>query len=289
MELPQPESLEQIQKSNKKMGRAKTFVDQLQASWLPVLTLLFIGYGIYNENKFDSLEQKLTVTNQNIVNLTQETPNSIKNSEVESIKSGSALGANTEFNPDDWIIESFELNKEGFYCSLTNKFDYWSIWSKATYPPVLGKIKVKILTKPKPGSRTPPTISISYGEFKPNFSPIQFYRLNIFDTDNKSMRLYNSENDSVSQGYLVEDPDLGSEMSIILSPRNPDPDSRILNLNPSLEYALPGKDRPIEFRPDEKFEVSLPTVGIEDGTVRKQIGIGSSKNTCFKPIAVEIR
>lgn len=290
MDLPQGNDLKTIQESNKVKGRLRTFFDQLQNSWLTIITLLVVTiYGFYNQSRIKNIEQRLPVINQNTVNVSTDTSKQGNQPEKEKTKDGATLGINTEFNPEDWIIESLELDKEGYYCSLTNKFDYWSMWSKATYPPALNKIKIKILAKPKPGSKLLPTISISYGEFKPHFSPIQFYRLNIFDTDQKSIRLYNDKNKSVAQTWLKEEPDLSSEMLIILSPRNPDPNSRVLNLNPSFEYALPEKERPINFSPEEKFQVTLPTVGLEDGTVRKQVGIGGSKQTCFKPIAVEIK
>lgn len=285
MEMPHDDNLKDVQESVQERGRWKTFVDQIQSHWLELLTLpLLVIYGLYSQSRFSKIEEKITtISNENTVNV-------LTNQENENKQDlGITLGTNTEFNPEGWLIDSFELDKEGFYCSLTGKFDYWSMWSKDSFSPTVNQIKIKLLVKSRSNSKTPPTIAISYGEYKTNFSPIQFYRLNIFDTDLKSLRLYNDKDKSTAQEWLESEPDLTSEMSITLSPRNSNPNSRILNLNPSLEYAISGDDKPYIFTPKETFQVVLPTVGLEDGTVRKQIGIGSSKSTCFKPVAVEIK
>lgn len=228
----------------------------------------------------------MMITNQNTFNVSAgQSAAPVKIGPVGN----STLGANTEFNPDDWIIESFDMDRDGYYCPTTSNFDYWSIWSKATFPPDVNRISIKALVKHRYGPKYPPTITISYGEYKPNFSPTQFYRLNIFDTDNMTVRLYDNKNKSVAQAWLDEEPDLSTEMSIILSPRNPNPNLRVINLNPSLEYIVPNNPEPVKFTPKDKFEVTLPTVGLEDGTVKKQVGIGGSKFTCFKPIRVDIK
>ena len=289
MDLPQSEKLEDIQKSNKKHGRLQTFLDQLQANWLSILTLIvMILYGTYNQSQLRGIKSQISNSNQNTVNAPITVGANDKSDSKEPEK-GKTLGVSAEFNPSDWVIDKFETDKEGYYCPIVTNFEYWSIWSKTTYSPTPDKIRVKVLTKSKPGSKSPPTISISYGEYKQNLaSPNQFYRLNIFDTDMKTLRLYDSSNRSVAQNWLNKEPELSSEMLITLSPRNANPNSRIINLNPSLEYVVTDQTKLEPYTPDNAFEVSIPTVGLDDGTIKKQIGVGSSINTCFKPIFISI-
>lgn len=288
--LPQQENLSTIQKSNTKNGRGQTFLDQLQASWLSVLTLIvLVVYGYISQTQIKNINDKISISNQDTVNV-PVTVNGNQDADKESVpEEGKTLGDNTDFNPTEWIIDNFDIDSDGFYCTRVKKFEFWSIWSMKKYSPTPTSIKVKILTKSKQGSKNPPTLAISYGEYKTNFSPLQFYRLNIFDTDTKTIRLYDSDNKSVAQGWLPKEPDLASEMLIKLFPRNSNPNSRVINLNPELEYVVFGEPNQKPYTPEEVFEVGLPTVGIESGTVQKQIGIGSSIDTCFKPISIEIQ
>lgn len=289
MDLPQSEKLEDIQKSVKKHGRFKTLLDQVQAQWLSIFTLIvFIFYGTYNQSQITRLQNQLTNNNQNNINA-PITVNNVDKTETSQQDQGKTLGVNSAFNPSDWVIDRFEIDKDGYYCPKVTNFEYWSIWSKSTYSPTADKIKIKVLAKPKPGSKSPPTISISYGEYKQNLaSPSQFYRLNIFDTDMKTIRLYDSGNKSIAQNWLSKEPESGSEMIVTLSPRNANPNSRVINLNPSLEYVVTDQNNLEVYKPENSFEVSIPTVGLDDGTVKKQVGVGSSINTCFKPIYIGI-
>lgn len=287
--LPQQENLNIIQKSNSKQGRFKTLLDQIQSGWLVVLTLGVIAYGFYNQSQIKSINNALTNNVNNEINIPISNEVIDKNKDNNEKNDGKTLGVNTNFNPSDWIIDNFDIDKDGYYCTRVKKFEFWSIWSTKKYSPTPASIKIKVLAKSKIGSKNPPTIAISYGEYKSSFSPVQFYRLNIFDTDNKTIRLYDSNNKSVAQDWLSQEPDLASEMLIKLAPRNSNPNSRVVNLNPELEYVVSGEPNQKPYSPEIKFEVSLPTVGIESGTVQKQIGIGSSIDTCFKPIAIDIQ
>lgn len=286
MDLPQNEKLEDVQKSNKTRGRLGTFLDQVQAGWLSILTLIIIFYGFYNQSQISRINTQIN-SNQNIVSV-PVTLNGEKVEQKQQELQGDTLGVNTEFNPSDWIIDSFDVDKEGYYCPKVKNFEYWSMWSRTKYSPIPDKIRIKILTKPKSGSKFPPTITISYGEYKPNFSPYQLYRLNIFDTDTKTIRLYDSKNNSVAQDWLEKEPDLTNELSITLSPRNPNPNSRIVNLNPSISYVVPNQQNLQSYIPENTFEVNIPAISLDDGTVSKQIGIGSYKDTCIKPTTFEV-
>lgn len=283
--LPTGDNLEKVQQSNRKKGRLKTLFDQIQSNWLSVIIILLYLFVINpKQNKrFEKIESKINISNESLtVSQNNSTGSNVTINQAEQQLNEED---STEFNPNDWIIEKFDQDDEGFYCPTTRKFDFWSIWSKQKFSPQLESIKLRIKVKNKNG-KSPPTISVNYGEFHPNYSPTYFYRLNIFDTDTKTVRLYNEKNDSVAQDWLEFTPDLSNEMTITLKPRIPNPDSRNLNLNPSLKYTTSNQVDPVDFVTKKEFSTILPSVDIED--LQNQIGIGISKNSCFKPISVEI-
>lgn len=286
--LPEPDKLSEIQKSNKKYGRRKTFVDQVQSNWLLIIVIIFIVFSEFRtEKKYKTLENQILNINQNtqIVSLGDgnEIQHNISDDQPEDVLGDKA----SSFNPEEWIIKSFEQDDEGYYCSLTKKFEVWSMWSKKKVPPNVDKIKIKVKLKNRKNKNKVPTFTISYGEYKPEFSPIVAYRLNIFDTDVKSIRLYDDKNKSVAQSFLELEPDLSSDLTIELIPRIPDPKSRVIKLNPSIVYVASDQDTPVEFEPEEEFATLLPTATLEDETPQ-QFGIGTNYETCFKPIFVEL-
>ncbi len=295
-DLPKTPSLEDIQKSNKKQGRFKTIVDQFQTNIIVILLLM--ASFVYSQKNLDKRFSELRI--ENTIDNSSQTSSDSKNTNVftpgnnnniqlgDQDEQGKTKGDNVNtFNPDDWIIESFEQDKEGYYCPLTKKFEFWSIWSKKKLPPDFDQVRIKIRIKHKNNSTKPPTFAISYGEYKPSFSPVQYYRINIFDTDTQSVRLYDNKNNSVAQGYLKEHPDMSSDLLITLSPRIPDPKSRRIKLNPTITYAVSNQEEPGEFSPEEEFSTLLPTVVLEDGTPQ-QIGLGVNYDVCFKPISIEL-
>lgn len=251
------------------------------------LPLLFLQQR--NNNKFESLENDIKNINQNInqiqVNIGNFPTNLQQQFQIETPPD------NNEkiFNEDDWIIEKFLKDDEGYYCpTITKNFNYWSIWSKKKLPLKFNQVKIRLKIKSKLKLPEPATIVISYGEYIKNKSPSIFYRLNIFDDSMKSIRLYDDKNKVQSQDWLEKLPDLDNEMVINLSPRTPEPKGRKLYLNPELNYKPLDSEQQIEFRPKEEFYTFIPSVDLEDDSIQQQIGIGTKKDVCIKPIAIEI-
>lgn len=203
----------------------------------------------------------------------------------------SVLGKTTAFNSGDWIIEKFYTDKEGYYCSSVDKrdFEYWSIWSKAKFPPRFDSMKIRFKLKSLFPDVFPASIIVSYGEYLINYAPQTFYSVVFFDGSSKSVRLYNDKNQSVEQDFIVDEPDFNNEMTVGISPRIPDPNSRILNINPAITYTISKSANSVPFKSQKKFSTVLPIVDIEDNSVQRQIGIGIKSGTCIKIISVEVK
>lgn len=288
--LKQP-NLEEIETSIKKHGRFATILNQLQASLIPILVVIILSLlqFAYNQRTFKDLEQEIKTINQTIVNVDSDKNGAKGIKEIISKMGGeeSALGNQTGFNPEQWIIEKFEKDSEGFYCPLLLRgFKYWSIWSKEKISPIL-PLKIRLRVKNKSSPDLTPTIIISYGEYLKNLTLITDYRISIFDTDYKSIRLYNEKNESIKQAWLEETPNLDNDMIFSLSPRSIVSKGRKLNLNPGLIYNPINSDSTIEFKPEVEFLALLPTVDIEDPGFKKQLGIGVKFGSCIKINAVE--
>ncbi len=261
---------------------------------LYLIPIFVIGFFQYSDTKrFNSLQQTVnsissSITNSNnlIVQTDQKNPN---NSEpkINVTADKNILGLSGVFNPADWIIDNnFELDPEKYYCLKIQKFTYWSMWSKQKYPPNFN-VKIRLKVKTKNETTFVPTIHLSYGEYVDQYSPITFYSINIFDNDLKSIRLYDGDNISKKQSYLPSSPNLKDEMQIILNPRIPDPNKRTIILNPTLTYNPINSEASFLFEPKETFSILAPTVNIDDGTIQKQIGIGTRNGICIKLLSVE--
>lgn len=211
--------------------------------------------------------------------------------EESSRPSESVLGKTTAFNLEDWIIEKLYIDKEGYYCSNVSKqdFEYWSIWSKAKFPPKFDSMKIRFKLKSLSPDVSPASIIISYGEYLVNYAPQTFYRIVFFDGSSKSVRLYNDKNKSVEQDFIADEPDFNNEMTVGISPRIPDPNSRILNINPAITYTISKSANSAHFKSQKSFSAVLPTVELEDNSVQRQIGIGIKSGTCLKIISVEVK
>jgi len=282
-------SIKQISDSNKKNGIGYTKLIILQLA-LPSLLISIVAY--FGNNRLNSIEDKLiSIQNTNSINNQPNTSviqgdNNILGveTETEKVQAKSESG----FIKENWITTGFEIDNEGYYCHTKKSFDYWSIWTRQTYPPILNKVYIKLALKQQKNYDNTPTIAITYGEYIANQSFIPFYRLNIFDTDLKTIRLYNSKNDSKAQDWLEVEPDIKSEMAIMFSPSSSNRSSRIISLNPSITHVNVDSTEPIIFKSKKEFNVELPTVGIDDGSVKKLFAIGSPIGTCFKVIDFQV-
>ena len=254
------------------------------------IPFIVIGIFQYSDNKrFNSLQQTVNNFNSNnVIIQTDQNKNPNSNEQKNNnVVDKNILGLSGVFNPTDWIIDSnFELDPENYYCLKVQKFTYWSMWSKQKYPPNFN-VKIRLKVKTKNEVTFVPTIHLSYGEYVEQYSPITFYSINIFDSDLKSIRLYDGDNLSKKQSYLPSTPNLKDEMQIILNPRIPDPNKRTIILNPTLTYNPINSETSFLFEPKETFSILAPTVNIDDGTVQKQIGIGTRNGICIKILAVE--
>lgn len=286
--LPEDDGLKTVQESIKERGRIKTLLDQLQSRWFNLLVLIFlIASSISNETRFRSVEKNMNIiTNQTQITIPLDSP---KDTQTKTQQNQVTLGSTTEFKPEDWIIENFTVDQEGYYCPSAKGFQYWSMWSKKKLPPSFSSLKIRLRSRTKTKTSTPPTIVITYGDYQGNNtkSPLIYYWLSIFDEDVRTLRLYNEENKGLAQDWLKSDPNLNNEMTITLAPRIPDPSGRKLNINPILNYNPINSENPIEFKPDKEFATLLPTVDLEDKTIKKQIGIGTRNGACIKIESVE--
>lgn len=288
------DSLEQVQKFHKKNGTFKTLLYQL-LRLVPYIILIAI-FGIVQNNNSKRLEKIeaniTTISSKTNIQISNGVGTEKKISEeitptVEA-ESANTLGLSTEFNSDQWIIESMDIDKEGYYCPLVKNFNFWSIWTKDKFPVEFKSAKIRVKIKPYKNNKVIPTIVISYGEYVKNFSPSIFYSLNLFDEDTKTLRLYNNKNDSVSQDWLNELPDITNEMIITIQPRVPSPSERKIVVNPQITYPIIDSGKQTDFKPNIEFSTLLPTVNLEDSNLKKQIGIGTRYGMCFKPISVDI-
>jgi hypothetical protein len=281
-----------VEKLNKRYGPLKALLCQFQSKifyLLPFLVLIALQWR--NESRFNTLENLINIKNTINIGL-NGAESSIKPTPVVNYgktQDPETLGLSTEFNPDEWIIVGFNPSpdREGFYCPETKKFNYWSMWSKSKIPLKFSSVKIRAKVK-MIDKKSLPTIVISYGDYIPNFSPYVYYRLNIFDEDLKSIRLYDENDKSVAQDRFSDTPNLESEVVITLSPRVPNPSIRKLNINPTLKYVSSESNRDIPFIPVSDFSTYLPSVDIEDSVLKKQIGIGTSMGSCIKPISVDL-
>ncbi len=275
------QGLSEIGKSIDKRGWFKTIFLYLIFYIIPFFSIEFFLNKKLEKSIINQQTQVVNIKNGDVLG----TNNPDNTSNTESIIKTTNISSS--FNQNDWLIKNFNTDTDGFLCPTVNNFEYWSIWTKKEFPLQIKNIKLRIYIKSNPKSKVPPTITITYGSYSNGYAPQQLYRLNIFDSNTETIRLYNENNKSKSQDWLQETPDINSEMMIILSPRVPDPNGRKININPVIKYAVKDSDTQKEFAP-QNFEVVLPTVAMKDETLNKQIGVGTQKGNCFKITAFEV-
>lgn len=237
-----------------------------------------VFYAVYSDKNFVKAPTdpiSFTQNNNGVADNNQKTPPK------------EIFGKTTAFNPEDWFIDKFRTDSEGYYCPNTTEFQHWSMWSKKKFSPeTLIKIRLKIKNRVKQESIAP--AMISYGEYTPNYAPSIFYRMSFFDGTYKSIRLYDSFNEGIAQDWISIPPDLRGEMTIVLEPKVPDNLGRKLTINPRLTYIATNSARPLEFIPQKEFNTLLPTVELTDGSLKQQFGIGTNTEGCIKIQSIEI-
>jgi len=277
--LSDPKKISALNKIGKELGWPKTLL-LLVVLWLPPLVITIIGFLILNQ-KLTTFQNKVSVNSEqtNVTVLPSE-----KNTQKGEI--ATVEGVSTIFNPEEWIVEKFRPpDSEGFYCHNVRDFQYWSMWSKklinATSP-----AKIKFQVKSSPDPKEPPIVFISYGEYIKNKSPLTFYRINLFDTNPRAIRLYNDKNEGIQDDYFEREPDFSTEMTFSVQPISAGPNVSKLILNPALTFRSTGTSTIEEFKSDKEFAADLPTVEIKN--TQKQFGIGTKPGTCVKIISAEL-
>lgn len=277
--LPKSEDINVIQKLRDKIGTWETLKTVGIANYVSIILVVLLF--LYSNKNFKTINESIG----NITNV--KTTINVGEDNRTGVGETPPLGTSIEFKEDDWIIENYKKDNEGYYCPTAKNFTYWSIWSKRKVPLILSELKIKLLIKKSKGTDSPPTLVIVYGEYKKDYSPQVYYRLNIFDDSLRSIRLYDSKNKSVEQDWLSEDPDLSSEIMISISPRSLGPDNRKIGVNPKIAYSTSTSPIITEFKSEKDFIVMIPIIKVEDKNINKQIGIGVNSGTCFKITSVE--
>lgn len=280
------------------MGQPENTINEISKAiksrdWVKIVLWLFYGLVIIVliishlnlDKRIKEVENKIQIVNKLIVNINNQSrvgSENLDNSVVVIEEVGGAV--DNSQGKQEWITDNLDVDKEGYYCHNVKNFQFWGPWTKNSYPPNVNEIKIKFKIKPKNNKDygNIPTVSIAYGEYIPKYNPDVLYRLNIFDDSLKSIRLYDSNNESVAQEWLDSAPEINKEIIIKLSPRTQGPSSRIVSLNPKIVY-IP-TDNPTEsyeFTAKKQFNTSLPALDLEGG-LEKQIGIGIRPSTCIK-------
>ena len=283
MDFPDISNLKKEDNALKKAGFSRKFRQFWLSSKYYILPIILAITSIFtqfrNDLRIEKLENTIKINNTLTTQVNNNIGGEIRKDNVNIEKT---LGEYVEFKPEDWIDDNYEVDAEGYYCPTARHFEYWSIWSKKKIPLNIDNIKIKLTVKLRPKAKVAPIIAITYGEYHKNFAPTEYYRLNFFEDGRTSLRLYNSIHKSVRQDWLVEEPDLASELEISLSPRSLGPDSRSININPKINYSVVGSSVVEKFKPKDDFIVALPKVNLEDGSVNEQLGIGTKYGACFK-------
>lgn len=247
--------------------------------------LLPLGVVVYfNHADIQGLRQDIT-TNQTVNTQNTLQINSESTPSLGTVKGDqdNMTSPTKSFSKNDWIAdEKFFEDKEGYFCRSKGfgkaTFPVWSLWTKNTYKlisPVHITVQVKSLEK----LTQPPTISLSFGRYIKDYSPLPIYRLDLFDTDTRTVRLYDANNDaSGPAGRLSSEPNLNSDITISIDPKTISNTDRTLHENPVISYALP--DSPItQSDPLSNMNIVIPSV---DSSVEYQYGLGIHEGMCIK-------
>lgn len=264
-------------------------------NWGDVVLMLIVilGYGYYQklitndgEARINNLENKVYTLQTQVQQNSQNTIVQINSETVaENNNKGAVKGISID-NPigDNWYKNGFILDKEGYFCSNVSNNNYWSLWSKASYPLTNNNIITRVEIKPQ---KTQTIYVMSMGQYDGINAPRPVFQLNLFEGDGKEIRIYgNNTGKSLGQRYLQNSPDFNKDIIVTTTTRSIDSLSGELLVSFSVDYFSDGKS--ISYKLDEPFKVETKYLKVEDG-VRAQLGLGISKSGCFKVSSVEIK
>ncbi len=191
----------------------------------------------------------------------------------------------SSFENSNWIFSYNSYpDKEGYYCPNNNAFPSWFMWSKNKYSAEYSA-QFSFSLKDRTENEKNPTLYFSYGD-KSNNAPDTFYRINVFDGDLNTLRLYDREGNERLFDRSTNIAPLDKFISFSILPRFPNPNSSMLIINPEISYQKKGK--PYEFQPNKEFKVELPISSAEQQGDGFHFGIGVSAGDCFKIISTNI-
>lgn len=279
MSLPTENDIKAITNSSKSIKGLVKYLFLILLSGLPT----WVGFN--NSKKLDSLIQIQQTQTQNQA---QSNTNNIYPNQPQSTisKAPETLGSNTDFNISEWYVESY-ATRDDFLCSLDNKNNYWSIWSKNKYQLSDNELSAKIILKANPNKHQ--TFVVSMGEYKPKYNPKTIFQLNIFEGDYKTIRIYGSDTrNPKGQDWMDSEPDLSKDIKLLITTKSPNSRSSILLVSVSIEYYSKDDNKPKTYILSKAFEIDTEFSSVEDG-VRAQLGLGISKGGCFKVSSVVIK
>lgn len=285
------ENLPEKKKLNfyKEMFKEKRWGDILVTLGILIVPVLVNGIIQYMVNKSNS-EWKLKIENR----ISQNQSMAVSIGKIENARAENAVemvkGASMEFNPDDWDYYGYTFDGANKYCSVYNASNYWSIWSKYKVQFSDNELVIRVKMDPRKAlkEKRPQTITVSMGDYKRLYSPTEYFRFNIFDSDYRTIRLYGADGrKSLQQDWLPTDPDTTRDMIVTITMRLAGPLSNRLSLTPKIEYTDKEKGSPKTYVPDIVFDVELPITKPDDG-VSAQIGIGTSKGDCFDLTSIKV-
>lgn len=208
---------------------------------------------------------------------------------IETDKSSEEI-SQASFDIKKWNFSpSAKTDKEGYICpNNTLGFPSWAIWTKGKYL-VSQSISLTIALKDKtPKNDKPAALYLSYGD-KTNEIPDTFYRVNIFDGDIKTIRLYGrGGSEKIDDDRLKIEPSIDGYITFTLDPIFPNNMPPNLKLNPRLSYTPMLRDSSMqneEFVSNHDFIVALPFTNIVAQGNGFQYGFGVSEGDCFKVVS----
>jgi hypothetical protein len=192
---------------------------------------------------------------------------------------------NDSYDNQKWVYtKGTTPNNEGYYCPQNIGFPTWAMWTKNKYKSD-AEVSVTFSLQDKTEDKKNPTLYFSFGD-KTSSAPDTFYRLNVFDGDLNTLRLYNRGDNEVIFERSVNEASLDQFITLKISPVFPNKKSTILLLNPTVSFQVDGQQ--YDFSPKNDFKIKLPFPSVESQGDGFQFGIGISRGDCFKIVTTSL-
>lgn len=190
------------------------------------------------------------------------------------------------FDDSLWIIAGdTKPDKNGFYCPKQVSFPSWFMWSKQKYKPDHPLIFTFSLKDETPKNDKNPSLFISYGDKTTN-GVDAFYRINVFDGDLSTVRLYDRDENEIKIERSINNINFDTFLTLSLEPVFLKKDSTTVYLNMTLDYLFDNESKSLK---SDEFVVKLPFPTQESLGSGFNFGIGVSGGDCFKVISTNIK